>query len=313
MKVKVQAPTRISLFGGGTDLPIFYKENGGAVISMAINLRQHFTLKKLNKNQRALEYEDGDESFYEAFVPLGYLLKTNTDVPIRSGLGSSASAAVALVTALNPELTKQEIVDKAWTIEVEELKLYGGKQDQIAATFGGFNFIEFERDGDGWHKDNHGFVVNPYSRELGDWWSERLVLFFTGKTRTNPRIQEELKTLSDEQIERLINMRNSALEADVLVKEKAIDVFSTLLNEMWEEKKKLNPLVTNSHIDNIYNQALKSGAMAGKLLGSGGGGFMVFLARPENKEKLIQVLETIEGVKHYDYSIDWNGVEVKSQ
>jgi len=324
MKVKTTAPMRISLFGGGTDLPSYSDKHGGLCISMAINLRQHIEIDynpKYNKTS-VHAVRGANLDFYEAFfdefnLHIGFSLKQEVDVPIQSGLGSSASAAVALVSALAKvkgiKMTRNEIADKAWDIEVNNLKMYGGKQDQIAASFGGFNQIWFEEKGKNWSKEKKGFVVLPYLRRTADFWKDRILLFDTGIRRTNPKIQEEFKKLTKVQETSLISIFETAIEAKQYLYDtgSGLKSIAKLMRDSWEYKKQSNSLVTTEEIDNIYNTGLKAGALAGRLLGSGGGGFMIFLVEPKKQEEVIKKLEKIEGVKHHEYDIDWNGVEVK--
>ncbi len=322
MKISTTAPLRISIFGGGSDLPIYFERHGGLCISMSINLRQHIEIEHdptLNKTITQ-PVMGGNFEFYEAIfdefqVYKGFVFKQKVDVPIQSGLGSSASAAVAIVASLAKikgiKMTRAEIADKAWDIEVNKLKMYGGKQDQVAAAFGGFNTIYFERKGDNWSLLNKGFTVMPFSRFVANYWKERILLFDTGIRRTNPKIQEELKKLTDVQETSLKAIHETALEAMTNMHNMKIKPIAKLMRDSWEYKKQSNPLVTTDEIDNIYDTALKAGASAGKLLGSGGGGFMIFLVEPKKQEKLIKKLGKLIGVKHVDYDIDWSGVDCR--
>jgi len=310
MKVISSAPTRLSLFGGGSDLPVFYKDHGGAIVNMAINLHQEIDIKLLEYSANIFTGPtNSNKYFYKSFfeeMGVSWNAKqivATSDAPIQSGLGSSASAAVSLVSSLAKikklKMTKEEIVNKAWDIEVNKIGLYGGKQDQIAATYGGFNFIEF---------DKNGFTVTPFDKDVSDFWSNRILLFFTGKVRKDTKIQEELKHLSQSQTNSLIFIKQSAIEAEILIREKRVEHVATLMNDMWREKKKLNPLVTNKQIDDIYDRGMKAGAMAGRLLGSGGGGFMAFLVEPDKHE---YVIEELVDLKHFPFEIDHVGLETE--
>ena len=256
--------------------------------------------------------ENGSVDFYKAFfeefkLPFGnFNIKCTSDAPIQSGLGSSAAAAVALVAALarikGVKMSRGQIAEKAWEVCNNRLGLYSGKQDEYRATFGGFGAISFFE---------KGLVeANNWSTELAQFWLDRIMLFYTGGNRKDPKIQEGFKNLAPlkEKALKLIKM-NAKLAIAALAKQ---DIFTVaeLLNESWEAKKKSNN-VTTPHIDLIYDTALKSGALAGKLLGSGGGGFMAFLVEPENQLRVITELEKISGVKNWDYSIDNNGVSTR--
>lgn len=307
MKITGQAPTRISLFGGSSDLPVFYEKYGGVVISMAINLRQKIELNANPYVERGIP-KNADPNFYLTFLKeysdLTHFIKATTNAPIQSGLGSSASAACALVAALSKlngeELTKEEIAEKAWDICNNKLGLYSGKQDEYAASFGGFNRITFTKE---------RIFVHPYSKELGKWWSDRILLFFTGSVRKNTKIQEKFKKLSTGEHFSISKIKMNADLAHFHILDKNIEAIAKLLQDSWKHKKMSNPLITTPHIDYIYDKALENGVRAGKLLGSGGGGFMAFLVEPEDQKNLIRELEKIEGVKHYPFKIDWEGVK----
>lgn len=306
MKVVAQAPLRLSLLGGSSDLPVFYQKYKGLCISMAINLRQHV---ELSTELGLTDYGQGDGEFFNQFF-LEYQagiksLKTWSDAPIRSGLGSSASIAVALVAALSrikgQNLTKSEIAEKAWSICNNELGLYSGKQDEVAASFGGFNMYEFEKDGS----------VNVFPVKNTDFWQKHILLFDTGIRRTNPKIQEELKQLSETQEQAILEIKETANYAfHSVLNQKDTTGFAQLISRAWEAKKKSNPLVTNEQIDYIHDTAVKAGALGGKLCGSGGGGFIWFLVEPEKQEKVVKSLEEVDGVVHYKFDIDWEGVKV---
>lgn len=306
MTLTATAPCRISLFGGGTDLPVFYQSYTGCVISAAISCRQHF---ELDTTRAFFEYGEGDPSFYNTILVslksdiVG--IKTWSDVPIRSGLGSSAAAAVCLVAAVAKEKgtpkTKQQIAEEAWHIEVDDLGLYGGKQDQYAAACGGMNVLKFEKRG--------SVRVYPFAKEVADYWQDRLLLFFTGQTRTNPHIQEQLKTLSPHQIEALDAILFNAIRAQDALMAKDVTTVATLLRDSWEHKKKSNSFITTDRINDLYTTALSCNALGGKLCGSGGGGHMLFLAEPDNHAAIKEALEK-KGATWVDFSFDWEGVKV---
>lgn len=308
MRVTATAPCRLSLFGGGTDLPVYFNKYGGIVISMAINIRQHITI---SDESNVYSYIEGaNPKFYDAFFkemdfrPSSML--TSFDTHIESGLGSSASAAVALVGAIDKFLglgmNRREIVEKAWDVEVNHLGLYGGKQDQYAAAWGGLNVMWFSSTVGTFRKD-----INGHKR---DYLLEHILLFDTGESRKEEKIQEELKSLNNDQlmalhlIKKYANLARKAIECG--------DVMSigSLLNEAWEFKKKSNPKMSNEKIDRIYEEAMIAGATGGKLMGSGGGGFMFFFVEPRFQSLVIKALEDL-GCKHIDFSVDDNGLDVR--
>jgi len=302
------APTRISLFGGSTDLPVFYEKYGGMVISMAVNIRQHI---ELHQESNDWIMPDGATSgFYLSFfkefkIHLLHGMKAQFDGIIESGLGSSASAAVALIGAMNKlkdlGMSREEIAEKAWDIEVNKLGLYGGKQDQYAAAFGGMNQIWFTRD---------DVLVNSFPREIAEFWGKNILLFYTGQNRKKKKIQEQLIKLTPKQVSSLQMIKRQALlvQSDIMLCNTA--KVGKHLDTSWHYKKESNKLVTNKEIDMIYSTAIAAGALGGKLCGSGGGGHMIFVVESRKQEAVTKRLEGL-GCKYIDYSVDYNGLEVK--
>ena len=303
MKIISTSPCRLSLFGGGTDIEPYSSIYGGICINLAINLRQHFILSDDGKDN---VYPVGaNPHFYETFLKEFYWkpasIVSTFDSFIESGIGASASAAVALVSGLakasSQPLTRQEIAEKAWDIEVNKLGIFGGKQDQYAASFGGGSLLIFED------------RVYRYSLNL-----QRilpyLVLFHTGKNRKSADIQEGFKELSPEQILALDKIKDIAYEAIDPVRFGDWKKVGELLDQTWEFKKKSNTGVTNARIDELYALSKNCGALGGKIMGAGGGGFMLFVCPPEIQEELIKALEE-NGCKWTDFDIDNNGVETR--
>jgi len=318
MKIISTAPTRISLFGSATDLPVYYMDNGGMVISMSINIRQRFGLQtdyksphmeiKESKNVKFYENLVGDSSFYDAFIDEfnfdSIYLEQTFEGPIESGLGASASAAVALIGAIDKaqdlKMTRAEIAEKAWDIANNKLNLYSGKQDEYAAAFGGFNRYFFT---DKYIKVE---AVNKKSRAITDW----MLLFYTGENRTRAKIQEQLKTLTKKQKKSLDKILETARTASRALTYQNYDWVGNLLHESWEYKKESNKYMTTKHTDKIYKTAIKAGANGGKLCGAGQGGHMMFIAEPQTHEEIIKKLTKL-GCNHVDFSIDYNGLEVR--
>lgn len=314
MIVESQAPCRISLFGGGTDLPEYANRYGGLVISFAINLRQKLKLYTADNlfdiTRNEIPYK-GDLNFlhtifeqfktgnkFGGFHDVRFI--SQSDALLNSGLGASAAAAVTTIAAMNKvhqlNLSKAQIAEMAWEIEVTKIGLYGGRQDQYISSFGGFNAITFEK---------NKIEVNPLRPEMIEQIYPGLVLIHTGFTRENPKIQEGFKKLSTEQIAKLSQLKEIAVGAFVELESGDIEGVGQLLDQSWESKKQSNKGVNNPEIDEIYDKAKKLGAYGGKTLGAGGGGYMLFVVDPEKKEKFIEEL----GVDWCDFSIDWNGVE----
>lgn len=291
------------MFGGGTDVEPYASLNGGLVINLAINIRQRITLTNLP----IFSYPDNaNPDFYSSIL---YDLNCPTpgliaefDGLIESGIGSSASAAVALVGAVNKKLNlgmdRYQIAEKAWDIEVNKLGLYGGKQDQYAATFGGVNVITFTDKEVDVHRMEHGLIEQNLVPSM--------VLLHTGLIRKSIKIQEGLKELSNDQKKALDEIKSIAEDAQTPVYYGLYQEVGKLLDWSWELKKKSNN-VTTPKIDAIYTKAKKLGAIGGKLCGSGGGGYMLFIVPPDKRKYFTQNI----GLDEWEFSIDWNGLEVK--
>lgn len=306
MKIISIAPTRLSLFGGATDLPVYAEKYGGICINMAINLRQRIEIGDYTKGHYIPLGANPKfyEAFFEEFDYKPQVMKAEFGGIIESGLGSSASAAVALIGAINKiknlGMTRNEIAEKAWDIEVNKLGLYGGRQDQYASVWGGLNRWDFGRT----------VVREGFEKETARGLSEHILLFHTGENRKDPKIQEELKTLTKTQKEALDGIKAiGRIAQGIIILERWKEV-GDLLDRAWEFKKQSNKKMTTKKIDNLYETAMKNGAWGGKLCGSGGGGHIVFMADKPFQENLITKLEE-EGAKHIDFSPDFNGLEVR--
>ena len=301
MEITAQAPTRISLFGAATDIPTYSDNFGGICVNFAINLRQHFIFGDARDNVYPV---GADPHFYEKFFeefdwhPVSTI--STFDSVVESGIGASAAAAVALVAsackAKGIEMTKDEIAEKAWDIEVNKIKLFGGKQDQYASTYGGANIFLFE----------DKVYRYPIKRTKAENLKEYMVLFYLGKTRKSSTIQEGFKELSEPQIRALNEIKDIAYEAIGCLDDP--EKIGRLLEKTWLWKKKSNQGVTNAKIDTIYYQGKFAGAWGAKVLGAGGGGHMLFITPKERRIDLIGQLYNY-GCEEIDFSFDWNGVE----
>jgi len=308
---KAIAPTRISFVGGGTDVSPFCDLYGGATVSLAINIRQTFTLFT------------GDEMWQhhgEHIVPYGCNLdfvyafrkrfgvdgmhhnkfKSESDGGIRGGIGSSAAISVAIVGALTKSQNKimscSEIAELAWEIETKDLKMFSGKQDVYASAFGGFNLFEF----------TDTVLVQPFDRKYADKIMPHLVLMHTNLERTNPKIQEGFKKLDSKQIKALKEIKSLVAPTIKAIGDSDIQTLGEILDSSWNYKKQSNKGITNEQISNIYQTAKSHGAIGGKVCGAGGGGFMVFIVK--DKEKFIKEMKDLE---YWDISPDFNGLEIK--
>jgi len=309
MKITAQSPCRLGIVGGGTDVSPFCNLFGGATVSLAINIRQKFTL-----------YIDDDMWQIENKVPFGckpefvYAFRerfgvnsmhhnrfvSESDGGINGGIGSSAAISVAIVGALiksqGKTMSLSEIAELAWEIETKDLGMFGGKQDQYSAVYGGLNLFEF----------TDKVSVQSFKKTYGDNLIKHLVLMHTNLERTNPKIQEGFKTLDNRQIKALKEIKSLVAPAIKAIGDFDIDGLGEILDAAWNYKKKSNKGISNPQIDNIYADAKKKGAIGGKCTGAGGGGFMFFVVR--DKEKFIKEMDKLE---YWDISCDWNGLEVR--
>ena len=305
-----RTPFRISFFGGGTDYPEWYRENGGAVLSTTINkycyincryLPPFFDMKYLIRYSAREETKTIDEIKHPSVKAcLNYLnlekgieLVHTSDIPARSGIGSSSSFTVGLLSSLyalkGQMKTKRQLARDAIHVEQNLIKENVGSQDQVAVSFGGLNKIEFGGETD--------FYVSPVTIDNGkiDTFQNHLMLFFTGFSRNASEIAlEQLKKLPDKKYE-LTTMRQMVDQAITILNGNSnyINDFGKLLHEAWLLKRSLTHLITTDTIDDIYEAARRSGALGGKLLGAGGGGFMLLFVPPANQQRVRYALKKI--------------------
>jgi D-glycero-alpha-D-manno-heptose-7-phosphate kinase len=319
-----KTPYRISFFGGGTDLNQWFSENGGAVISTSIDkycyISCRFLPKFFDHKYRFVysQIEDVlkiDEIKHPAIKGLlqhldwedGIELHHDGDLPARSGLGSSSSFTVGMLNALSAlkgnHISKYELAKQAIHIEQKVLNENVGCQDQIAAAFGGFNKIEFY----GMDSFKVSPIIIPDERLVQ--LQDNLLLFFTGISRFASEIEKsKIKNFSSKKIEltKMYEMVDHSI--DILVnRNKDIDDFGRLLNDGWQYKKSLSNMVTNNEVDGIYEIAMKSGALGGKLLGAGGGGFILFYA-PKLQHK--NIINKLKHLIHVPFKFENSGSTV---
>lgn len=303
-----RTPFRISFFGGGTDIPEFYLKNGGQVLSTTIDKYLYITCRhmppfweykhrfvygsnaELVSNLDEIDHPSIRETLRFLNVDYGIDMHYNTDIPARSGIGSSSSFTVGLVNSINglagKMKSKSELMYDAIHIEQNLIGEAVGSQDQAAAAYGGFNRILFRRDG----KIEVRPVTLPAQRinEI----ESHLLLVFTGFQRYAKDIEKEKIQRIERNTQNLIEMKSYVDQAiDILNNNENILQFGELLNDAWKKKRGLSEAVSNSAIDNIYELGLQNGAIGGKLLGAGGGGFMLFFVRPQDKERLKQAMK----------------------
>ncbi|MBI2064438.1 MAG: kinase [Candidatus Yanofskybacteria bacterium] len=305
-----RTPFRISFFGGGTDYPAWYQKNDGAVLSTAINKYCYITCRYLppffkykhrivySKNETVSEIAEIDhpsvrETMRFLNIDKGLEIHHDGDLPSMSGLGSSSSFTVGLVNALSilngTPKTKREIAMNAIHIEQNMIKENVGSQDQTAAAFGGLNRINFGGDEE--------ISIKPLilSSSRLESLQNHLLLFFTGLSRDASRIaKEQITNIKDRDVE-LKLMHRLVDEGEAILKNnrKGLDEFGKLLNEGWQIKKSLSSKISNPYIDDVYKAGMQAGALGGKLLGAGGGGFILFFAKPELHKKIKSKLKNL--------------------
>lgn len=305
-----RTPFRISFFGGGTDYPAWYREHGGAVISTTINKYCYITCRDLppffDYKYRVRYYQREETntiaeiqhpSVRECLTFLGMDrgvdIVHHADLPARSGLGSSSTFTVCLLHALyalkHEMPTKRELAVHAIHIEQDKIGESVGSQDQTAAAFGGLNRIEFG--------GPHEILVNPMilHPEKLKRLEHSLMLFFTGFPRTASDIAKEQIQQIPAKNANLRQMMELVDEAGRILQTKGdnLDDFGHLLHEQWLVKQEMSSMISNGHIDAIYQAGLAAGALGGKLLGAGGGGFMLFIVNPEQQDAVKTALSNL--------------------
>lgn len=317
MITRVRAPLRLGLAGGGTDLSPYCDEYGGAVLNCTIDRFAYAFIASRPDGMTCFQARDigVEETFapadiacaqlalhrgvylrmaklLPAGIPAGLTVTTTVDAPAGSGLGSSSALVVALVEAFRVHfglpLGLYEVARLAWEIERIDLGLSGGKQDQYAAAFGGINFIEFLA--------NDRVIVNPMRVPLAtiQELETSLVICFSGKSRESAAIIDQqmagMASHTSRTIEALHELKSDAADMKNALVQGRIGEIARILNHSWASKKSTAANVSNSHLDDLYNLARAKGALAGKVSGAGGGGFMMFIVPPEDRLDLINGL-----------------------
>lgn len=301
--IVTRTPFRISFFGGGTDYPAWYQEHGGVVLATTIDKYCYISCRYLppffeHKHRIVYSKIENVQSIAEIEHPAvravlgwakcerGLEIHHDGDLPARSGLGSSSSFTVGLVNALRAldgqYISKEELARQAIDIEQNIIGEHVGSQDQISAAFGGFNRVEFHQGGT--------FQVSPVilPRQRSDELQGSLMLYFTGFSRIASEIA---KSKIDNFKKRVVELRRMGEMVDEAIKiiqspGMPIDEFGKLLDDSWRYKRSLSEKVSTPEIDEIYGEALKAGASGGKLLGAGGGGFLLLSVSPELQQKV---------------------------
>jgi D-glycero-alpha-D-manno-heptose-7-phosphate kinase len=332
MLVRAKAPLRISFAGGGTDVSPYPELHGGCVLNATIDNFAFGSLRprpdttvRVQSADLNLEVEfdshadvcfDGKLDLVKASLRRlgalnshGFDIFLHSDAPPGSGLGSSSALIVALVGLVKEyrglALDDYEIAEAAYSIERQEMGISGGRQDQYAAAFGGFNFIEFEQD---------RTIVNPLRirRDTVNELGHNLLLYYTGKTRRSDQIiddqTERLKTNAEDTVNALAQQKELAVAMKNLLLTNRLDQFGELLDASWQTKKKLSPRITNPQIDEFYEEARKKGALGGKITGAGGGGFMMFYCAFEKRHIVAGQLQKM-GAVPMEFAFEVTGLQ----
>ena len=317
-----KTPFRMSFFGGGTDMPEVFNEMGGAVLSTTFDKYCYVTVRHLppffeyttELVYSKIEQLDDLANMEHPLVKnaMKYLdmheLRINyeSDLPARTGLGTSSSFAVGLLNAFyalkGKYVSKKKLADDAIFVERELCKEKGGWQDQIAASFGGFNRINFASNG----YEVQKVIISPEKKKA---LNNNLLLFFTGLKRYSSEIQASTEATIADKKAQLKNMLNLVDEAQNVLtdKDRSLDDFGRLLDETWKLKRQTGAKISNGSIDELYDKAIKAGALGGKLLGAGGGGFLLFYVQPE---KRTQVLDAMKELLYVPFEFENGGTRV---
>lgn len=329
----VRSPVRISFGGGGTDLPAYYQQYGGVVLSAAIN--KYFYTILGTRTDQCIQIISSDLRICEGWrdfaaleiknsgleIPVAVLKDLNreiyvdlflaSEIPPGTGLGSSASVCVnvlkTLTSYLHQPLSKQALAEGAFHIARNVLGRHVGKQDEYAAAFGGLNFFQFLPDGDVRIQSintDHS-VINELQNSL--------MLFFTGSAHHSWNIlaeqEQSTERGSGKPLEALHEIKELAFRMRDAVQRGDLIGFASMMNESWLAKKRVSSRISNSRIDALYEIAVRSGALGGKITGAGGGGFLLLFCEPSRQERVRQAL-TAEGLKEMQFNFDFQGAQV---
>ena len=301
--IVTKTPYRISFFGGGSDYPAWYKKNGGAVLSTTIDKYIYITCRfspdyfkqkyrivwrKIEnvKNLREINHKAVRELLKYLKIKQGLEIHYHGDLPARSGMGSSSCFTVGLMQALsqikNIKLNKSKLAKQSIYFEQNIMREIVGSQDQTSASYGGFNKILF-------NKDNSIKIKKISSKKNIKKLNDNLVLIYTGINRTAHQIANQyVKKLTNEKKDHINRILEYVNEGEKILNNGDIDDFGSLLHDAWVEKKALSNLITNSKINSIYDKARSHGALGGKLLGAGGGGFLLMYMKKKYRSDFLK-------------------------
>lgn len=312
----------MSFFGGGTDMPSFFNENGGAVISTTfdkycyVNVRHlppfmpYYSELVYSKIERVNSIDDIVHPLIRECMRLHDIheirLTYEGDLPARTGLGTSSTFAVGMLNAFcalkGKMMSKAQLAQEAIYVERDILQEHGGWQDQVAAAFGGFNRIDF--------KDNEfkvsPIVIHPDRRAQLD---NSLMLFYTGVTRFSSDVQKDTFAKPEDKKAQLKEMLALVDDAQAILEDKNADLndFGRMLDHTWKLKRGTGSKVSNGSIDELYERGIKAGALGGKLLGAGGGGFLLFYVEPDKQQNVINALNEL---MHVPFNFENEGTSI---
>ncbi len=317
-----KTPFRMSFFGGGTDMESFFKEYGGAVLSTTfdkycyVNVRHlprffdYSTELAYSRMERVTNVEDINHPAIRNAMKMLDMheirLTYEADLPARSGLGTSSSFAVGMLNAFyclkGKYANKKKLADEAIYLERVLCNEAGGWQDQIAASYGGFNRIDFGSEG----YEVHPVIINPErKKQLND----NLLMFFTGFTRFSATVQQANNQGSVDKTVQLREMLTLVDEAEKIMTNKNTDLddFGRLLDHTWKLKRQTGTAVTTDSINDLYRRGISAGALGGKLLGAGGGGFLLFYVQQEKREN---VMAAMKDLLYIPFEFETSGTQV---
>lgn len=303
----VQTPLRISFFGGGTDFPSFFMEEGGCVLSSAIDkfiflvikerfdakLRVGYTRTEMVDSVDEIQHELIRETLRLTGIKSGVEITTMGDIPSEgSGLGSSSTVTVGALNAMyayrGEIVSAERLAREACAIEIETLKKPIGIQDQYIAAYGGVRFFEFLSNGE---VNVEKIDISPDARRV---FNDNFLLFFTGVSRSSSSILTEQKSNIKDRLAELREIKDMAYQARDYIKTKNFDAIGGLMHQSWELKKRLAGTISNGTINDMYEAARNAGAIGGKIAGAGGGGFLLLYAPYERQNRVRSVLSNLQ-------------------
>lgn len=323
MIIRSKAPLRLGLAGGGSDVSPYSDIYGGLILNATINLYAYCTIEETNNG--IISINSDDAHCYESYLvanrleidgkaslikgvynrvikdydiePRSFKITTYNDAPAGSGLGTSSAMVVCILKAFiewfSLPLGDYETSRLAYEIERKDLNLSGGKQDQYAAAFGGFNYMEFLK--------NDLVIINSLKikRWIVDELEASMVLYFTGASRSSAAIidQQKKNTSSgnEQAIKAMHRIKQSAVDMKLALLKGDMNAFARILGQAWEDKKKMADAISNPMIQQVFDVAIPAGALAGKVSGAGGGGFVMLMVEPTRKKEVVNALKQLDG------------------